>query len=175
MADSNLLVVLTVFVALCALSQLGQFLAMFGLYKKVKQMQDQALPLLSKGEALLSKIEQTLESAKLTIDDSRKQMGEFSGKANGILDLTKVQLDKVDVLVTDASERARRQMDRVELVVNNTVERVQSLVSSTHDGILKPVNEINAVVSGVRGGLGFLFKSRRPNVEHATQDEEMFI
>ncbi len=168
MVDSNLLIVLTVFVALCALSQMGQFLAMFGLYKKVKHMQEQSLP-------LLSKIEQTLESAKLTIDDSRKQMAEISGKANGILDSTKVQLDKVDALVTDASARARVQMDRVELVVSDTVERVQNLVSSTHDGILKPVNEINAVVSGVRGGLGFLFKGRRPNVVHATQDEEMFI
>ncbi len=168
MADSNLLVVLTVFVALCALSQLGQFLAMFGLYKKVKELQDQSRPLIKKAE-------QTLESAKLTIEDGRKQISEISGKAHGILDSTQAQLNKVDLLVNDASDRARGQMDRAELVLGDTMDRVQGLVASTHEGLLKPVNEINALMAGVRGGLGFLFKSRRPTVVHATQDEEMFI
>ena len=168
MADSNLLTVLTVFVALCALSQLGQFLAMFGLYKKVKEMQEHSGP-------LIRKVEQTLESAKLTIEDGRKHMTDISGKAHAILDSTQSQMNKVDALVNDATDRARVQMGRVELVVGDTLDRVQGLVTTTHEGLMKPVTEINALVAGVRGGLGFLFKSRRPTVVHATQDEEMFI
>lgn len=175
MADSNLLVVLTVFVALCALSQLGQFVAMFGLYKKVKQIHERALPLAVRVENSLESANLTLASVKMTIDDGRKQMAGISSKAHAILDTAQTQMVKVDSLFTEASDRARVQMDRVESVVGDTVDRVQSLVTTTHEGLLKPVNEINALVSGVRGGLGFLFKSRRPSVVNATQDEEMFI
>lgn len=168
MADSTLLVVLTVFVALCAISQVGQFLAMFGLYKKVKEFQDKATPLLGKAEA-------TLESAKLTLEDSRKQMTELSVKTSKILDSTQVQLAKIDTVVSEASDRALSQLERVEFVVGDTVDRVQGLIHSTHNGLVKPLKELNALASGVRSGFGFLFGPKKQNPVNVTQDEEMFI
>jgi len=168
MADSTLLIVLTVFVALCALSQLGQFVTLFGLYRKVKSIHEEARPLLGKAEA-------TLESAKLTIDDTRKQVNEISTRTNQILDSAQAQLTKIDSVVTDASQRALVQLERVDLVVGDTVERVQGLVNTTQEGLMKPIREVSALVAGVKGGFGFLFKSRKPSVAAATQDEEMFI
>lgn len=170
MADSNTLItILIVFVALCALSQLGQFLAMMGLYRKVKEIQLQAGPLLSKAES-------TLESAQKTFDQSRKQLHELSAKTNDILDATKVQLVKLDGVVSEASDRARIQMDKMEFVLGDTADRVQTVVATLQDGVLRPVKEVNALVAGLRGGFGALFNKReRPNVAHATQDEEMFI
>jgi ABC-type transporter Mla subunit MlaD len=169
MADSNTLItVLIVFVALCALSQLGQFLAVMGLYRKVKEIHAQAGPLFSKAEA-------TLDSARITFEDSRKQLRDLSVKTNDILDATKVQLVKIDGVVTEASDRARVQMERVEFVLGDTADRVQNVVATLQDGVLRPVKEVNALVAGLRGGFGALFKRERPNVAHATQDEEMFI
>ncbi len=168
MTDSTLLTVLIVFVALCALSQLGQFVALFGLYRKVREIHEEWRPLAGKAEA-------TLESAKQTLEDGRKQMLEISKKTNGILDSAQLQLTKIDAVVTDASERAKAQMDRVEFIVDDTVDRVQGMVLSTQEGLMKPIREVSALVSGIKGGFGFLFKSRRPSVVHATQDEEMFI
>ena len=168
MADSTLLTVLIVFVALCALSQLGQFVAMFGMYRKIREIHEEWRPLLGKAEL-------AMESAKLTLDDGRKQMLEITKKTNLILDSTQMQLSKIDSVVTDASERATAQMDRVELLVGDTVDRVQGMVNTTQEGLLKPLREVSALVSGIKSGFGFLFKSRRPSVVHATQDEEMFI
>ncbi|WP_031495154.1 hypothetical protein [Bryobacter aggregatus] len=175
MADSQLLIVLTIFVALCALSQLGQFLAILGLYKKVKEMQMQASPFIRKAEAVMEKTESTLESAKLTLEEGRRHLGEITTKTNLILDSTKDQLHRIDQAVTATGERAKVQLEKVEMLVGDTVDRVQSVVTATHEGVLKPVREINALAAGVRGSLGFLFKRRHPSSLPATQDEEMFI
>ena len=138
------------------------------LYKKVKEIHEEARPLLGKAEA-------TLDSAKLTLDDGRKQMLEISKRTNEILDTTQLQLTKIDAVVTDASDRAKVQLERMELVVGDTVEKVQTLVHTTQEGLLKPLREVGALTTGVKSAFGFLFKSRRPAVVHATQDEEMFI
>jgi hypothetical protein len=134
----------------------------------VRAIHEEARPLLSKAEA-------TLESAKLTLDDGRKQMLEISKKTNAILDSTQLQLTKIDSVVSDASDRARVQLDRVELIVGETVEKVQGLVQTTQDGLLRPLREVSALMTGFKSAFGFLFKSRKPEVLHATQDEEMFI
>jgi hypothetical protein len=169
MADSTLLTVLTVFVGLCALSMLGQFFALFGLYRKVKEIHQQSGPLIQKAEV-------TLESAKATLEESRKQITEISQKTSKILDATQAQLEKIDGVVSDASLRAITQLERVEMVVGDTVDRVQGLISSTHSGLVKPLKELNALASGVRSGFGFLFGgNKRQSVANVTQDEEMFI
>lgn len=168
MVDPTLMIVLIVFVALSALSQLGQCIALFGLRKKMQAIHEESKPLLKKAEG-------TLESAKVTIDDSRTQMLEISKKTNLILDSAHSQLTKIDSVVTDASDRAKVQLERMELVVGETVDKVQGLVNTTQDGLMKPIREVSALATGVKSAFGFLFKSRRPSVVHATQDEEMFI
>lgn len=168
MVDPTLLIALIVFVALSALSQLGQLFALMGLLKKVRSIQEESRPLLSKAE-------ETLDSAKLTLEDSRKHLLDISKKTNQILDTAQLQLTKIDSVVTDASDRAKVQLERVELVVGDTVDKVQGLVNTTQEGLMKPLREINALTSGVRGAFGFLFKTRKPSVVNATQDEEMFI
>lgn len=169
MADSNLLTVLTVFVGLCALSMLGQCFALLGLYRKVKEIHQQATPLIGKAEV-------TLESAKATLEESRKQIAEISLKTSKILDSTQQQLEKIDGVVSEASLRAVTQLERVEMVVGDTVDRVQGLIASAHDGLVKPLKELNALAAGVRSGFGFLFGgSKKQSVVNVTQDEEMFI
>lgn len=166
--DSTLLIVLTVFVALSALSQLGQAIALMGLRRRMEVLTEEARPLFSKAE-------QTLDSARQTLEESRKQITEISQRTNQILDSTQAQLDKIDAVVTEASDRARVQLERVEMVVGDTVDKVQGLVTTTQQGLMKPLREVTALASGVKSAFGFLFKPRRSSVEHATQDEEMFI
>jgi len=168
MPDSTLLIALIVFVAISAVSQLVQLFALLGLKSKLNEIHEDARPLMRKAEA-------TLESAKITIDEGRKQMLEISKKTTSILDSAQAQLTKIDSVVTDASDRAKVQLERAELIVNDTVEKVQGLVNTTQDGLMKPLREVSALITGVKGAFGFLFKGSRPTVVHATQDEEMFI
>jgi hypothetical protein len=109
------------------------------------------------------------------LEDSRKQIAEISRKTNEILDTTKTQLVRIDEVVSEAADRARIQMDKAEMVVGDTVDKVQSIVNTTHNGLIRPLREVNALVAGVKGGVGFLFGRRKGPVAGVTQDEEMFI
>jgi hypothetical protein len=68
------------------------------------------------------------------------------------------------------------QLERAQVMVDDTMSRVHETVSMVHGGVVKPLREINGLVSGVRAGFSALArKPRNPNVESVTQDEEMFI
>ena len=65
--------------------------------------------------------------------------------------------------------------ERFDVMVSDTVERVQETTAAVQNTILKPVREVNGLVSGVRAALTALARGNRASVDHATQDEEMFI
>ncbi len=195
--DQNLLLVQTIFVIIAAIALLLQFGILFAISKAVRAMQERvnsSLPAvdqlvqkvrnetLPKVNAVAEAVQSTIprvdalvESAKATVDESRRHIVEVTGKASEILDATKVQLAKVDVVVTDATQRAKAQMDRVEMVIDDTMGRAQETVNAVSRGILWPVKEIQGVVAGVQAALGQLMRGGRPSVDRATSDEEMFI
>jgi hypothetical protein len=169
MENQTLLYVMTGFVILAGLSMLCQALAMVGLYRKVREIQERATPLIPRAEQLL-------ENARTTLEQSRAQMQEISTKTNSILDSTRVQLVRVEEVVADASQKARVQLEKAQIVMDDTMSRVHETVAMVHGGVVKPLREINGLVSGVRAGFSALVKSPKgPSVATVTQDEEMFI
>ncbi len=169
MDNTTLLWVMAGFVVVAALSMLFQMLAILGLYRQVKGMQEKVMPLIPRAENLL-------EQARATVETSHAEIKQISAKTNQILDSTKVQLTRVEEVVTDASARAKVQLEKAELVLDDTMTRVHETVSVLHGGVMKPLKEINGLVTGVRAGFGTLFSGgKRPSVVTATQDEEMFI
>jgi F0F1-type ATP synthase membrane subunit b/b' len=169
MENQTLLWVIAGFVALAGLSMFFQMVAMVGLYRQVKAMQEKVLPLIPRAESLL-------EQARATVESSHAEIKQISAKTNLILDSTKDQLSRVEAVVTDASARAKIQLEKAEFVLDDTMTRVHETVAVLQGGVLKPLKEINGLVTGVRAGFGTLFQgSKRPSVVTATQDEEMFI
>ncbi len=181
MDQQTLLTVMTGFVIVSAVALLIQAAFLFGMYKAVRTMQQNAQPLIQKVEAmvpkveaLVPKVEGILDSSKVVIDDSRRQIQELTSKTSDILDTTKKQLVRVDAVLEDASSRARIQMDRAEAVLDDAMNRTQKTVALVNGGIVKPIREIQGVAAGIRMALTFLTKGR-PNPTEATADEEMFI
>jgi ElaB/YqjD/DUF883 family membrane-anchored ribosome-binding protein len=145
-----------------------QALFMFGLYRSAKSMAAQVAGLVEKAEPVLA-------DARETIEQSRRQMTEVTGKANKVLDSAQAQVAKLDEVLTDAASRAKVQMDRLEMVLDDSISRVHETVAVLHDGVLRPLRELNGIATGVRAGIAYLFGSRRPSVAQATHDDEMFI
>jgi len=168
MENQTLLYIMTAFVVLACLSMMGQAIAMIGLYRKVKEIQERAVPLIPRAE-------QVLENARLTLEQSRTQIQEISVKTHQILDTTRTQLTRVDEVVADASVRAKVQLERAQVMVDDTMSRVHETVAMVHGGVVKPLREINGLVSGVRAGFSALAKKPRDPGATVTQDEEMFI
>jgi ElaB/YqjD/DUF883 family membrane-anchored ribosome-binding protein len=168
MNQDSLLMLLTIFVALVALSQIGQVVALILLQRRAKALQDQI-------EAFAPRVEAVLKSAAETLDLSRRQITEITAKTNEILDSTRSQIGKVEGLLTDVTSRAKTQLDRAEMVLDDTLSRVHETVAVLHNGVMRPIKEINGITTGIRAAITHIMKGGRPSVAQATQDEEMFI
>ncbi len=175
MSETTLLYVMAAFVIISAIALCIQAGMLAGIYKTVKALQQSVNPLLPKVESLV-------EKTNVTVEQSGRQITEITTRANAImetskdiLDSTKRQFAIVEDVVGDAAARARVQMDRVELVLDDTLSRAHETVGVFHDGVMKPLREINGLAAGIRAALGAMARGNRPTPDQATSDEEMFI
>jgi ABC-type transporter Mla subunit MlaD len=168
MDQNTLLYVMTAFVIISAIALCIQAGMLAGMYKTTKSLQAEIRPLLPKVESLV-------DSTKIAVEQSRKQIVDITTSANQILESTKSQLAMVEEVVSDASARAKVQLERVELVLDDTLSRAHETVATVHDGIMRPLRELNGIAAGVKSALAYLARGNRPSVDQATSDEEMFI
>ena len=163
-----LLAVIAAFTFIAAVALCMQAGFLFGVYKSAKTMEAKVVP-------LVPKIESLVETTRSTVEESKQKIVDITTKANAILDSTKNQLTKVDSVVTDATSRAKVQMDRVEMVLDDTMSRAHETVAVLHNGIMRPLREINGIAAGIKAAFEHLARGRRPSVAQVTSDEEMFI
>lgn len=159
---------LTIFVGLAALAMLiqaGTLVALFVVAKKIE----------GKITVLTEPITGLIDTSKKALQTVEGHVERIGTSSNAILETTKQQLVKVDELITDASTRAKVQMERAEMVLDDTMGRVQHTVSFVQSGVIRPVREVQGIVTGIRTALTRLGRGGRPTVDHATADEEMFI
>jgi ElaB/YqjD/DUF883 family membrane-anchored ribosome-binding protein len=168
MSEISLLYVMAAFVIISAIALCIQAGMLAGIYKTTKQLQESINPLIPKVESLVAR-------ADSTVEQSGKQITEITTRANDILDSTKRQLAIVEDVMGDAAARAKIQLERVDLVIDDTLSRAHETVAVLHDGIMRPLREVNGIAAGVRAALGSLSRGNRPTVDRATSDEEMFI
>ena len=166
--DQNLLIIMAVFVAVAAIALVIQAGMLYGIYKSSRAMQ-------AKVEILAPKIEALADTSRAAVDENRVKLAEITGKTNEILDITRRQLERVEELLEDASTRALVQLDRAEMVVDDAMNRAQETVAIVHEGIMKPIREINGVAAGLKAALQYFFRGGRPNPDQVTADDEMFI
>jgi hypothetical protein len=164
--DQNLLIIIAIFVFVAAIALCIQAGLLFGIYRSARTLEEKTTPLIPKVDALV-------ESSRVAVEDSRKQIHEITVKTNEILDVTRKQLARVDEVLEDAAGRARVQLDRAEMVLDDTMNRAHETVALVHTGIMKPLREIQGVSAGLKAALNFLMRGRNGGVP--TADEEMFI
>ncbi|HUJ51268.1 MAG TPA: hypothetical protein VLW25_13755, partial [Bryobacteraceae bacterium] len=163
MDPNALLYVMTAFVIIAAIALCIQAGMLAAMYRTTKAMQMQIQPLVPKVESLV-------ETTKTTVEQSRKQIVDVTTRANEILDSTKRQLAMVEDVVSDASARAKVQLERVELVLDDTLNRAHETVATVHDGIMRPLREINGIAAGIKTALAYMARGNRPSPDQATSD-----
>jgi len=163
-----LLWIIAAFVFISAVAMCIQAGFLYGTYKSAKAMEQKVVPLMPKVESLV-------ETTRATVEQSRKQIADITAKTSEILDSTKRQILKIEEVVSDGTGRAKAQMDRVEIVLDDTMSRAQETVAMLHNGVMRPLREINAIVIGIQTAFQYLARGKRPSVAQATSDEEMFI
>lgn len=173
--DPTLLTVMQWAVIVAAIAIVVQTLLLLGMYRSSRAMKQQVTVLVEKVEPVADSAKQTLATTRQVLDEVRGYARDYAVKGNEILDLTRQQLGRVDAFMGDAVVRTRTQMDRIEMVLDDTVNRFQETTTLLQSGVVKPLRQVAGITAGVRTALSAVFGGRRPTVEQATHDEEMFI
>jgi hypothetical protein len=155
-------------VALAGICMLVLAIAMMALLRTVNRMKEKFEPVAEKAGPML-------ETLSATSVELVPRMMEISADALDISKSAKEQVHRLGELLTDFSDRARAQVARIDGAVEQTVGNVQHAGESVRDAVLTPVRQVNGVLAGIRTALSVYSHGRRQSVDHATQDEEMFI
>lgn len=152
--------------AICLVAMAGM---VFGMYKSSKAMRDRTSQFMDKCEPLA-------DSARQTLEDTRGQTKEILVDVKELTASGRKQMATVESLLEDLSQTARVQAERVDGGLETTLQRVNETTAVVQKTILEPIRQVRGVVSAVTAVLDHLSgSSRRPTVDQATTDEDMFI
>ena len=165
---------MTAFVMIAAIALLIQAGLLFAIFKTTRAVEQKANRLVPKVEALVPKVEALVESSRVAVEDGRRQIAEITSRTTEILDTTRAQLGRVDTFMEDVTSRAAVQLDRAEMVLDDAMNRTQETVALVHNGVMRPLRQIQGLATGVQAAINFLMR-RTAGPARATVDEEMFI
>lgn len=157
-------------VLLACIAFLVQTGIVIALYRVARKTQTRVLPLVDQAEPILCTTRQILE-------ENRPRISEISAEAVEITKTTRAQAERIGDLLGDAAERAKARLAQLDKTVDDTMEQVEHVGDVMRSAVLKPVKEVNGLVAGMKAAISTYaaVAGRRSSVDHATQDEEMFI
>src|ERR1700691_4222585 len=117
MENHALIVILAIFVGIAAIALCIQAGMLFGIYKSARTTEAHVKRVIPQVETLLPKVEALVESSTAAVDMSRTQIHEITVKTSDILDITRLQLARIDGVLEDASLRAHVQLAHREMVI----------------------------------------------------------
>jgi F0F1-type ATP synthase membrane subunit b/b' len=156
-------------VVLACFAFVTQSIVVVLLYRVARNAQTKVLPLVDRAEPILKTTQQILE-------ENKPRIAEVSVEAVEIAKSARVQAERIGDLLADSAERAKARLAQIDRTVDETVEQVEQVGDAVKSAVLKPVKEVNGLMAGLKAAVSTLAAgSRRPSVDHVTQDEEMFI
>jgi hypothetical protein len=169
MSDEAFRWVIAVAVGLGCVAFLVQAGFVIALYRITKKMQDKVVPLAERAEPIL-------DSAQAVFVENRPRIAEMSTEALEVVKTTRKEVARISELLEETTVRAKARIAQIDETVEVTVEQVEQVGGAVKGAVLKPVREANAIMAGVKAAVvTYAQGGRRPSVDHATQDEEMFI
>jgi hypothetical protein len=168
-------VLLAVFTGIVAVSLFMQSLALLGIYRSIRNISDRIVKL----SADLSRNADNISNRGSEVLAAIKAFTErFQAMQENLTATTEVvqrRVVEVDAFLEDTVQAARLQVARIQETVDNASRRVEETFDVLQNRVLAPINELNAVITGIRVGLDVLRGRRKRPVNPSQQDEEMFI
>lgn len=170
MSNDTTLTLVLFLVAVAILLQAG---AMIGIWLSIRKIPGQI-------EGIRGDVRQRLDpltqSMTEIVANSREPVRTITANLAEISRLLRDRTSNVDEVVAEMVDKSRLQIIRVDHMVSDLVARVETTADVVQRSVLTPIQEVSAVIKGVRTGLEFLFARRRPSsVTEGTSDEQLFI
>ena len=130
----------------------------------------------------LAEMRPVLKTANEFLTESRERVATITAKIDSITanaveisGIVRHQAQRLDGMLTDASDQARLQLIRLDQMMQGAFSRIEDTGELVRRSIVTPVKEMSALVFGLRTSLDFLFKRSKARRAPVTQDEELFI
>jgi methyl-accepting chemotaxis protein len=159
------------------IGKLGPMIDEVGLVaQKLGPMIDKVGLAAGKVAPVADRVESVLATANRIMEETRPRISELSGEAVEIVRSGREQVERIGELLHDAGDCARARLEQIDQAVESTVEQVGQVGDAVKRAVLRPVREVNGLAAGISAAVATLVHhSRKPSVDQATQDEEMFI
>jgi hypothetical protein len=164
---------LTLALVLVSIAVLMQAGAMLGIWLAIRKLPGEV----DKVRAdIKQRLDPVAQSTLEIVNNSREPLRTITANLADISKMLRDRTSNADEVAAELLDKSRLQIVRVDGMIADLVGKVEDTANSVQKSVLAPIQEISAVVKGVRSGIEFLFKHRRvTNVSEATQDEQLFI
>jgi methyl-accepting chemotaxis protein len=166
---------LTVFTGIVALAFVLQSLACIGVFRAVRKLSERL-------EGMSAETTKSILSLSSNLNELLSALRRIVGKVEGIAEpvsaVTKLVHQRavdLDSFVEETTDAARLQVAKIQDLVETSSTKIEETFAMVQKGIVAPVNEIAALIRGLKVGLGFFFRGRRSPSDQSHHDEEMFI
>jgi len=146
----------------------AQTVMVWGMYKATQAMREKLNPIIDATGPLV-------KTVRYFADENLPKFSQMTTDATETVKTLHAQVDRLSEVVKDVSDRARAQVARIDGAVDLTVDQVTHASASVKDAVLRPVRQVDGIMQGIRAAVSVMAQGRRESVDHATQDEEMFI
>lgn len=150
-----------------------QVVAFWGIHRSIRTIASRVDTLSAEVERrvgpLTQRAEELLAAAKPALDQLETIQRHLASTA----EIVHNRVASLDAFLAEATDTARVQIVRVQDLVDTTAARIEETVERVQRGIITPLDELSALLRGLRVGLNFFFRGRKHSPP--TQDEEMFI
>lgn len=168
--------VITVAVVLACIAFIWQAFVVAAIYRAGREAQKAGKDAQNKFAPLLDRFEAILTTTSKILDENRAKVADISAETLAIAKTTRQQVERIGELIGDFNERAKSRIEQIDQTVDHTVQQVEHAGDAVRTAVLRPVREVNGLLNGVKAAVSaYAQGGRRHSVEHATQDEEMFI
>jgi hypothetical protein len=124
---------------------------------------------------LQAKIDPVLVTSARILADSEERIKSIVEDASALTHTARVEAENVDRVISEGVERLRVQIIRTDQIVTSALEAVEEAGGKVRRSVLGPVNQVSALLKGLKVGLNVIRGNRRPHSDGVPQDEELFI
>lgn len=169
---------LTLFIAVTSAAVVLQMLILLALYLAMRKLNARLETVVDETQ---SRVFPLLENAKVMQQDVKALLEATRPKLDVILDnvahvttTARTDIERVEVTLNDLLDRTRLQVIRVDEMVTRTLDRVEETSEKVQHSVMSPVRQVSGLVQGLSAGLGAFFSAQKRRRNGGPSDE-MFI
>ncbi|MGH9861798.1 MAG: hypothetical protein ACRD35_00065 [Candidatus Acidiferrales bacterium] len=163
---------LTIFIAVTAAAVVLQAGILVALYLRLAKFDEETRALRRQLSERADPILRNVEDITLTVRDRGRVIAE---DLSAMSYDARRQVEKFDRLTDELADRLRLQILRIDLLLTQALESLEKAGTTVKETVVQPMQEAAALMKGVKAALEFLASRPERAKKGARADEELFI